>query len=142
MNQSWRSLTPKSTSLSIVVTQPRKPGLKSSRSADRVVVAGDGREEALVEVDRLELDLAPEPLHDQLVGAPLDRLDVECGHDLGEVGHVRLGQHRGRQDRLAEEAALLLLVGVAGGAPEPVRELAGQPVRAADAERNRRRPWG
>ena len=49
---------------------------------------------------------------------PLDRLDVEGGDDLGQVGHVGLGEQRRRQDGLAEEAARLLLVGVAGGPPE------------------------
>ena len=41
------------------------------------------------------------------------------------------------QDRLAAEPALLVLVGVAGGAPEAVAQLARDPVGAAGAERRR-----
>ena len=67
----------------------------------------------------------------------LDRLDVEGGDDLGQVGHVGLGEDRRRHHRLAEEAADLLFVGVAGGAPEALGELAGEAVDAADAERHR-----
>src|SRR5436190_11205197 len=60
---------------------------------ERVVLAGDGGEEALVELDALELDLAPRRLvHDQLLGRLLDRLDVERRHHLGQVGNVRLGE--------------------------------------------------
>ena len=66
-NQSWRSLTPKSISPVIVVTQPRKPGLNSSRSATGSYSFGTVGQEALVEVDRLELDLAREALGERLV---------------------------------------------------------------------------
>ena len=62
----------------------------------------------------LELDLAPRRLvHDQLLRRLLDRLDVERRHHLGQVGDVRLGEHRPRKDRLREHPALLVLVGVA-----------------------------
>ena len=110
-------------------------GAEQLAQRDRVVLARHGGDEAPVEVDRLELDLAHEVLGDRL-GA-LDRLDVEGGHDLGEVGHVGLGEDRGRHHRLAEEPADLLFVGVAGGAPEALGELAGEAVGAAHAERHR-----
>ena len=54
----WRSEAPKSTSRSIVVAQSRKPGLNSSRSAIGSWLDGHRGEEALVELDALELDPA------------------------------------------------------------------------------------
>jgi len=92
----------------------QEPRTERLPERDRVVLAGDGGEEALVELDALELDLAPRRLvHDQLLGRLLDRLDVERWHHLGQVGNVRLGEHRPRKDRLREQPALLVLVGVA-----------------------------
>ena len=129
---------PKSTSAGIRVIQSRNAGTEELPQRDRIVVAWDGGDEALVEVDALELDPAPRVAVERVPGRPLDRLDVEDRDDGGQVRHVRLGQHGARQDRLATEAALLVLVGVAGGAEEAVAELAREPVGAARAERHRR----
>ena len=104
---------------------------------DRVVIPGHGGDEALVEVDALELDPAPGVAVDQITGGALHRLDVEDRHDRRQVGHVRLDQDRPGENRLAAEATLLVLVGVAGGAEEPVGELSGEPVGAARAECDR-----
>src|SRR6185437_13750612 len=67
----------------------------------------------------------------------LDRLHVEDRDDCGEVRHVRLDQQRRRQDRLAPETSLLVLIGVARGAEEPVAELTRELVRTPRAERDR-----
>ena len=134
-NQSWRSLMPKSISPVIVVVQERKPGLNSSRRATGSYSFG-----TVAMKRRLKSSDSNSTLRDEVLGerlGPLDRLDVEGRDDLGQVGHVGLGEDRRRQHRLAEEAADLLLVGVAAGAPEPLDQLAGEPVGAADAERDR-----
>src|SRR5436190_4163610 len=110
---------------------------ESLAQRDRVVSLRDGREEAPVELDRLELDLARDALHGELVGSVLDRLDVERGRHPRQVGDVRLHEHGAGKDSLREQPSLLALVGVAGGAPEPIGELADQAVGAARAKRRR-----
>ena len=126
---------PKSTSPVIVVVQARKPGLNSSRSATGSYSLGTvARKRLLKSIDSNSTLRAKRWV---TTSCALDRLDVEGGDDLGQVGHVGLGEQRRRQHRLAEEAADLLFVGVAGGAPEALGELAGEPVGAADAERHR-----
>jgi hypothetical protein len=67
----------------------------------------------------------------------LDRLHVEGRDDLRQIRHVCLGKDRGRQHGLAEQAACLLLAGIAAGAPETFDQLAREAVGAADAERHR-----
>ena len=134
-NQSWQSLIPKLISPVIVVVHARKPGLNSSRRAIGSYSFGT---EAMKRLLKSTTRTRPcgRGAGDRL-GA-LDRLDVEGGDDLRQVGHVGLGEDRRRQHRLAEKAAGLLLVGVAGGPPEAFDELAGEPVGAAHAERHRR----
>ena len=107
------SVMPKSTSAGMRVIQSMNAGLKSSRRATGIVVVRDGGDEALVEVDALELDPAARVLVELVARGALDRLDVEDRDDGGEVRHVRLDQQRRRQDRLAPEPSLLMLVGVA-----------------------------
>jgi hypothetical protein len=103
------------------------------------VVGGDGGEEAAVELEALELDLPPRrDARQRVLRVRLQRLDVEDRDDVGEVGHVGLDQHRARQDRLAEEAAGLVLLGVAARPPRVARELARQAVLAARAQGGRR----
>ncbi len=106
--------------------------------SDRVVFARHGRQEAPVEVQALELDLAARgALDHQLVGPALDRLHVEGRHHLGQVGHLRLGQHGAGKHGLREQPSLLPLVGIAGGAPKALGELPGDPVGPAGTERHR-----
>ena len=134
-NQSWRSLTPKLISPFIVVTQARKPGPNSSRRA-----IGSNSFGTVVQKRLLKSSDSNSTLREKrcwTCSVALDRLDVEGGDDLGQVGHVGLGEDRGRQHRLVEEAAHLAFVGVAGGAPEALDQLPGEPVDAADAERHR-----
>src|SRR4051794_36120105 len=124
-----------------LVLDRRRPaqeaGAERLAERDRVVALRHRRQEAPVELDRLELDLAGDALHRELVGTALDRLDVERRHHAREVRDVGLDEHRAGQHRLREEASLLALVGVARGAPELVGELPRQPVGAAGAERLR-----
>src|SRR3954464_4526654 len=76
-----------------------------------------------------------------VLGVVVERFDIEDRHHLGEVGHVRLDQRRGRKDRLAPEAPLLVLLGVAGGPPEALGELSRETVGAAGAQRRRLALW-
>ena len=126
---------PKSISPVIVVTQPRKPGLNSSRSETGSYSFGTVAQKRLLKSIDSNSTLREKRWVDDLVA--LDRLDVEGGDDLGQVRHVGLGEQRGRQHRLVEEAADFLFVGVAAGAPEALGELPGEAVDAADAERHR-----
>ena len=99
--------------------------------------ARDGCDVALVEVDALEADAAAGLAIDEVLGRSLDRLHVEDRDHRRQVGGVGLDQGGAGHDRPAAEAALLALIGVAAGAPEVRRELAGEPVGAAGAQRNR-----
>src|SRR5215208_5859317 len=92
----------------------QEAGAEGLPQRHRVVLARHGRQEALVEVDALELHLAARrALQDELVRGLLDRLDVERRHHLGEVRDVGLREHRARQHGLREQTALLALVRVA-----------------------------
>src|SRR5438477_6637676 len=76
-----------------LVVDRRRPGeeARAERLAqrDRVEPLRHRREEPLVELDRLELDLTRDALDSELLWPALDRLDVERRHHLGEIGHVR-----------------------------------------------------
>jgi hypothetical protein len=120
----------------------RRPGEEAGAEelaeGDRVVIGGHGRDETLVELDALELDAPAAVAAELLIRRRLDRLDVEGGDDARQVRHVRLDEQGLGQDGLREEAAGLVLVGVAARAPEVRGELPGQAVGAAGAERGRR----
>ncbi len=61
---------------------------------------------------------------------------LKAGTTWARSGMCALAKHRGRHHGLAEEPADLLFAGVAGGAPEALDQLPGEPVDAADAERD------
>ena len=63
---------------------------------------------------------------------------LKIGTTLARSGMCALARTAPGSDRLAAEAALLALIGIAGGAPEVVGQLAGDPVGAAGAERRGR----